>query len=156
MYEHEGVPLYGYVSDPKVSESVREIADRYLSSSSNKYDLIRAEFFAVFIAPKIVSEGKFVDPFGLEPTEETIDIFASHKLSNEGCNVGRINATNEDEKGDYFIWLVHGGKYEGVDGIESCLLFAAAAAAGVGLQGNPKMQANDLQLLLDALILGIR
>lgn len=156
MYEHEGVPLYGYVSDPKVSESVQEIADRYLSSSSNKYDLIRAEFFAVFIDPKVVSEGKFVDPFGLEPTEETIDIFASHELSNEGCNVGRINATNEDEKGDYFIWLVHGGEFEGVDGIESCLLFAAAAAAGVGLQGNPKMEATDLQRLLDALILGIR
>ena len=150
VYEHEGVPLYGYVSDPKISEAVQEIADRYLGSNSNKYDLVRAIYFFVFIDPEIVWEGKFLKPVGLELSEKATEPFASHELSNEGCNVGRIDSTNEDVKGEYLVWLIHGGEFEGVDGIESCLLFAAATAAGVGLKGFPKMEANDLRQLLDA------
>ncbi|WP_300071595.1 hypothetical protein [uncultured Ruegeria sp.] len=156
VYEHEGVPLSGYISDPKVSEATQEIADRYLSANSNKYDLVRAIYFFVFIDPEIVSEGKFVKPVGLDLPEKATTLFASHELSNDGCNVGKVSATNEDVKGEYLVWLIHGGEFEGVDGIESCLLFAAAAAAGVGLQGNPKMEANGLRRLLDALILGVK
>ncbi len=153
VYEHEGVPLLGYISDPKVSEATQEIADRYLGSNSNNYDLVRALYFFVFIDPEIVSDGKFVKPVELELTEETTEPFSKHELSDEGCNVGKISSTNKDVKGEYLIWLIHGGEFEGVDGIEACLLFAAAAAAGVGLQGNPKMEASDLRQLLDRMLL---
>ena len=156
VYEHEGVPLFGYISDPKVSEATQEIADRYLGSNSNNYDLVRALYFFVFIDPEIVSDGKFVKPVELELTKEMTEPFSKHELSAEGCNVGRIDSTNEDVKGEYLVWLIHGGEFEGVDGIETCLLFAAAAAAGIGLEGNPKMEVNDLRQLLDALILGVR
>ncbi|MDA7964385.1 hypothetical protein [Ruegeria sp.] len=156
VYEHEGVPLYGYVSDPKVSESVQEIADRYLSSNLNKYDLVSADFFFVFVDPEIVSEGKFVNPIGFELPEKATELFATHELSDEGCNVGRIFATNEEEKGDYLVWLVHGGQYEGKEGIESCLLFAAAASAGIWLADIPALHPRDLRQLLDSMILGLR
>ncbi|WP_170565048.1 hypothetical protein [Ruegeria atlantica] len=153
MYEHEGVPLYGYVSHPKVSEATQEIADRYLGSNSNNYDLVRALYFFVFIDPEIVSDGKFVKPVELELTEEMTEPFSKHELSDEGCNVGRIFSTNEEEKGEYLVWLVHGGQYEGKEGIESCLLFAAAASAGIWLGDFPALDPRDLRQLLDRMLL---
>ncbi|MEM6659824.1 MAG: hypothetical protein AAF625_17190 [Pseudomonadota bacterium] len=153
VYEHEGVPLFGYISDPKVSEATQEIADRYLGWNSNNYDLVRALYFFVFIDPEIVSDGKFVKPVELELTEEMTEPFSKHKLSDEGCNVGKITATNEDEKGDYLIWLVHGGQYDGKEGIESCLLFAAAASAGIWLGDFPALDPRDLRQLLDRMLL---
>ncbi|MEM7090310.1 MAG: hypothetical protein AAF496_12130 [Pseudomonadota bacterium] len=153
VYEHEGVPLFGYISDPKVSEATQEIADRYLGWNSNNYDLVRALYFFVFIDPEIVSDGKFVKPVELELTEEMTEPFSKHKLSDEGCNVGKVTATNEDEKGDYFIWLVHGGQYDGKEGIESCLLFAAAASAGIWLGDFPALDPRDLRQLLDRMLL---
>ncbi|WP_299900109.1 hypothetical protein [uncultured Ruegeria sp.] len=92
-------------------------------------------------------------PVEIELTEETTEPFSKHELSDEGCNVGRIFSTNEEEKGEYLVWLVHGGQYEGKEGIESCLLFAAAASAGIWLGDFPALDPRDLRQLLDRMLL---
>ncbi|WP_299644361.1 hypothetical protein [uncultured Ruegeria sp.] len=154
VYEHEGVPLYGYISDPKIYELAQEIVGRYLASNSQSGSLKRANNLFTFIDPEIVSEGQFVSPEDLELSEEITDWFAQKVLRKNRCSVGRVFSTNENEKGDYFVWLVHSGGPKDIDDIEYCLLFAAAASAGILLADVPVVQSDDMRRLLDSIILG--
>ncbi|WP_298851011.1 hypothetical protein [uncultured Ruegeria sp.] len=153
-HKYEGVPLAGYLGDPKVSEMALEILVRYLASNSDKDGTKRASLLSTFIHHEIVSNGRFVNPSGVDLPEATIELLAPHKFLDEECNVLRMYSETKEEAGEYLVFLVYGGETEDVKDIESCLLLAAAVAAGVYSDDFPDAQNSDKRLFLDAAILG--
>lgn len=147
-FEHNDVPLYGYIGDPEISNMAKEITEEFLANTNEKR--LIAEALYAYIAPGIVAENRFVKPDGFEMSETQLNFLGGTSYPNSGCKVERVSSTDQDVIGEYMVLIVDATDHQSLEYIETCLLLAAATAMGVDMDGQPVMGNSELRSFLSS------